>query len=179
MYEPDADTLRLVRQLDYDVNGAANIASITDEEERAKAVAVFIKRRLVQGGKVRESPLQRKVRRNALEECLLALEVRADTCTCTDKAGKGAGSPRLCPACVRAHDAQRLWIDMEHLIIKRMQIQREYFSSLCAARAMSVSPAAAPAGRPALSPATVVKALEVTRQIEEEDNARHRAEKTA
>lgn len=182
MPKMDAETRQLLRYLDSEVNGEDVIAVIPHKNERQRIAATFIQRQLQQAGKIKETRLQRSLRKNAMEACLEAIRVRKDECYCYPKANAETravpGAPsKLCTACMRAQEALRVWLQVEHLITKRMEIQREYFSAVCNAKALAPTEAVPPEKIP-LKPSTVVKAIEVTRAMQAEEHADNAAKQT-
>lgn len=170
----DADTLQLVEYLDSEIKEAGVVTAIPDGDAQHRAATAFIRRELRQAGKVKDTLPQRRLRKSAMEACLEAIKVRADECHCYPKANaatqaiRGA-SYKLCTACLRAQEAYRLWIQVEQLITKRLQIQREYFSAVLNAQAL-LPVALSPVVKLPLTPAIAVKALEVTKAMQEEEN---------
>lgn len=170
---------KMIRVMDSEGHGETEMTFIADDEERRKAVSDFVKRRLQGAEKMKETAPQRRLRKSGLEQCLRAIRKREDDCYCpttlilaSTKAGKG-----LCTPCQRARDALQLWIQVEKLINRRLEIQRDYFTAICSAHKEVVHPP--PPAQPVdLEPRDVVAAIEARRALDDENNASFAAKKT-
>lgn len=176
----DPEIAQLARYIDLESHEQLGKTAIADDEERRQAVSDFIKQRLHQESKSKETPRQRRLRKSAMQECLEAITKREENCYCPKtlvltsiKKSKG-----LCTACERARDALKFWLEVERLLNDRLKIQRDYFTAICNAHKEAVRPQA-PADLPALEPSTVVAAIEASRAMEDDKNARNAAKKTA
>lgn len=178
MAKLDPEMLQLVRYLDNESHGQIGMTAIADDEERRQRVSDFIKRRLHQEGKSKETRPQRNLRKSAMQECLDAIKNREDKCYCpttlilaTTHKIKG-----LCNPCQRARDALNFWIDVERLLNDRLKLQRDYFVAICSANKDVANPPL-PAEPLPLEPGNVIAALEAKKAMGNEKNARNAAKK--
>lgn len=179
MAKIDPEMLQLARYIDSESHQQLGMTAIVDDEERRQRVSDFIKRRLHQEGKSKETTPQRMLRKSAMQECLDAIKQREEKCYCpttlilaTTHKMKG-----LCNPCQRARDALNFWIDVERLVNARLQIQRDYFTAICSANKDVANPPL-PAEPLPLEPGNVIAALEAKKAMDNENNARNAAQKT-
>jgi hypothetical protein len=174
----DPEIAQLSRYIDLETHEQFGKTAIVDDAERRHVISGFIKRRLQQAEKLKDTLPQRRLRKSAIAECLQAIKRREDDCYCPKTLIQGAtkGVKGLCTPCQRAQEALRLWIRVEQLINERLELQRSYFTAICTANKDVASVAPLPEAPP-LEPGTVIAALQASREMDDTDNAGHAANK--
>lgn len=170
---------QLIRFADCQTHGMLGATAIADDDKRRQVISTFIKRRLQGAERLKDTLPQRRLRKSALEECLRAIRRREEDCYCPTTLILAAtkGTRGLCTVCQRAREALKLWIEVERLINRRLEIQRDYFTVICAAN-KGIASATPPAEAPPLTHGNIMAALEVSRAMDSQDNVGNSAKKT-
>ena len=147
-----------------------------DDKEQTDTAIDFLHRRMKEANTVDDLdlPLQQEVAKKGMRYCISVLGHWEKNCVCLtpaklaaedqkeQKPGRAKPSARLCPACQRARNALRIWVQLERLSVERLEIRRRLFTTVASAQKKMAPPAPKKVER-VLDPGMMVKALQERR----------------